>query len=76
MFVVNLDPGGRVHRLAVSSLTLPPRDQKTCCGWRFGRLGGIATKRLRAAAGVKCRKCFAAAGETTVEQEECVEEFE
>ena len=61
----------------LDSLKLPRHKKTYMLRMAFRRLGGLGTKRLHVAVGVRCRKCFAGTGEAPNEQgNECIEQFD
>ncbi len=56
-FAVNVNAGGKVHRLIPISKGRS-REKRALCGWRAGSAVAKAMFCKRAAAGELCRKCF------------------
>ena len=56
-FAVNVNAGGKVHRL-ISISTGRSREKRALCGWRVGSAVAKAMFCKRVDAGELCRKCF------------------
>ena len=56
-FAVNVNAGGKVHRLVLST-TGRSREKRAICGWIPGAAVANAKFCKRVAAGQLCRKCF------------------
>ena len=55
---VNVNAGGKVHRLSAVGATLPQEKRRARCGWRAGSAVAKTMFCKRAVAGSLCRKCF------------------
>ena len=75
---VNVNAGGKVHRLSKSSAAQPREKKRAHCGWWAGAAVAKTMFCKRADAGSFCRKCFgsAAAKPCDDELDEVSEEFD
>ena len=73
---VNVNAGGKVHRLSPGSAALPYEKRRAHCGWRAGSAVAKTMFCKRAGAGYLCRKCFRDHGPRPGESEleEAIEE--
>ena len=73
---VNINAGGKVHRLSANSAAMPYEKRRTHCGWRAGSAVAKTMFCKRVIAGYLCRKCFRdhSHGPSETRLEEAIEE--